>query len=98
MDTERKIEPRKSMRHNFEKCDCLLLACCGEMSSFQITNIRARIVGGHCPKNDLKDRLVRTVYAKGYARVCYHRHPTVSVKKPPIGPPKDLPVVAAILT
>lgn len=55
METDRKIEPRKSMRHSFEDCDCLPpVACCGVMSSFQMTSIRARIVGGHCPKNDLR--------------------------------------------
>jgi hypothetical protein len=28
----------------------------------------------------------------------YHRHPMVSVSYPPIGPPRLLPVVAAMLT
>lgn len=53
-------------------------------------------MGGHCPKKDL---LFLSRLRVGIAReITYHRHPTVSVRKPPMGPPKLRPDVAAMFT
>ena len=53
MEMERRMAPRKSMRFSLEACEDLGRVQELGTDSFQATSVRANIVGGHCPRNDL---------------------------------------------
>jgi hypothetical protein len=53
MEMERSMAPRKSMRFSLETCEDLGRVQELGTDSFQATSVRANIVGGHCPRNDL---------------------------------------------
>lgn len=97
METDKRIAPRKSIRRSLVSWECLGYSSRSGTWSFQITRVRARRVGGHCPRKDLWGIRIFGIVTFGKGGV-YHRHPTVSVRKPPMGPPRLLPDVAAIFT
>ena len=63
--------------------------------SLSATRIIARTITGPCPVKDLEGL---SAGIKGSRRKRYSRHPIVSARKPPNGPPILLPRVAITFT
>jgi hypothetical protein len=59
-DMGKRMAPRKSIRRSFERCDWCSSSSTG-ICSFHATMARVRIVGGHCPRNDLYKHTVSVV-------------------------------------
>jgi hypothetical protein len=97
IDDERRIAPKKSMRLSLERLDCLGFDSSVDTWSFQATRAKASIVGRHCPRKDLLYGQLPCRF-RASLKNSYHRQPIVSVRYPPIGPPRLLPVVAAMFT